>query len=190
MPGVPCDWLSETAIVLKPSARPFAAETPSPTRSASSRWLRLQGIVPVHVDATPMIGRPTCAGSMPIARKCAHAGARSALLRSPVRARRRRASTGASVTGRLYSTGRSGSLTDDLRIREHVELVAAPRPELGDDCALVAGPERVQRVRRDRVLLARRERDVASALDLQVNRAAANAERLFLARLAADRRVP
>src|SRR2546427_2888492 len=98
MPGVPCDWLSETAIVLKPRPRPPAAATPSLTRSASSRWLRLQGIVPVHVDATPMMGPPSRAGSTPIARKCARAGARSALSRSPVRARRRRASTGASVT--------------------------------------------------------------------------------------------
>src|SRR3989454_4677083 len=46
----------------------------------------------------PMIGPPSLAGSMPIARKCARAGARSALSRNPVRARRRRASTGASVT--------------------------------------------------------------------------------------------
>src|SRR3954449_8906371 len=78
MPGVPCDWLSETAIVLKPSARPPAAVTPSLTRSASSRWLMLQGIVPVHVDATPMIGPPSRVGSTPIARKWARAGARSA----------------------------------------------------------------------------------------------------------------
>src|SRR5580765_2568157 len=98
MPGVPCDWLSETAIVLKSSARALAASTPSPTRSASSRWLRLQGIVPVQVDATPMIGPPRRVGSIPIARKCARAGARSARSSSPVRARRRRASTGASVT--------------------------------------------------------------------------------------------
>src|SRR4051812_18972460 len=98
IPGVPWDWLSETAIVLKPSARPFAADTPSLTRSASSRWLRLHGIVPVQVDATPMIGPPRRAGSIPIARKCARAGARSAPSCSPARARRRMASTGASVT--------------------------------------------------------------------------------------------
>src|SRR5206468_26407 len=53
IPGVPCDWLSETAIVLKQSARPFAADTPSLTRSASSRWLRLQGIVPVQGGVDP-----------------------------------------------------------------------------------------------------------------------------------------
>src|SRR6266852_351814 len=149
MPGVPCDWLSDTAIVLKPSARPPAAVTPSPTRSASSRWLRLQGIVPVHVDATPMIGPPSRAGSTPIARKCARAGARSALSSSPVRARRRRASTGVSVTPSTVL------LTHDPRVREDVEGVAARRRELGDDRALIAGLEPVQRVRRDRVLLAR-----------------------------------
>src|SRR6476659_1046454 len=98
MPGVPCDWLSETAIVLKPSGTPPAADTPSLTRSARSRWLRLHGIVPVHVDATPMIGPSSRAGSTPMARKCARAGARSAPSSSPARARRRRASTGASVT--------------------------------------------------------------------------------------------
>src|SRR5262249_18208993 len=45
-----------------------------------------------------MIGPPRRVGSMPIARKCARAGARSARSSSPVRARRRRAATGASVT--------------------------------------------------------------------------------------------
>ena len=47
-----------------------AAATPSTTRSASSRWLRLQGMVWAHVEATPMIGPPSRAGSIPIARKC------------------------------------------------------------------------------------------------------------------------
>src|SRR5436189_1258208 len=146
IPGVPWDWLSETAIVLKPSARPFAADTPSLTRSASSRWLRLHGIVPVQVDATPMIGPPRRTGSMPIARKCARAGARSAPSCSPARARRRRASAGTPPT-LLHVAG--SSLADDLRIREDVERVAARRRELGDDRALATCLERVQRVRRD-----------------------------------------
>src|SRR5258708_28343225 len=65
---------------------------PSTTRSASSRWFRLHGIVPVHVDATPTIGLPRRAGSMPIARKCARAGARVAPVASSSRACRRAAS--------------------------------------------------------------------------------------------------
>src|SRR5437764_14216655 len=120
MPGVPWDWLSETAIVLKPRARPPAADTPSLTRSASSRWLRLQGIVPVHVDATPMIGPPSRAGSTPIARKCARAGARSALSSSPARARRRSASTGASAAPATVL---------------HVACALAHDPEVGDNVA-------------------------------------------------------
>src|SRR5512133_470445 len=162
IPGVPWDWLLETAIVLKPSARPLAADTPSLTWSASSRWLRLHGIVPVQVDATPMIGPPSRVGSMPIALKCARAGARSALSSKPVRARRRRASTGVSLTPPTVL------LTHDPRVREDVEGVATRRRELGDDRALVASLERVQRVRRDRVLIARPERDVACTLDVQM----------------------
>src|SRR5258708_7569331 len=61
---------------------------PSTTRSASSRWFRLHGIVPVHVEATPTIGLPRRAGSMPMARKCARAGARLAPAASSSRARR------------------------------------------------------------------------------------------------------
>src|SRR3954447_6419381 len=98
IPGVACDWLSETAIVLKTRPTPPAAVTPSTTRCASSRWFRLHGIVPVHVDAIPTIRPPSRAGSMPIARKCARAGARSAPETSASRARRRRAS----CTGRVY----------------------------------------------------------------------------------------
>src|SRR6266403_82722 len=98
IPGVACDWLSETAIVLKPRGTPPAAVTPSATRAASLSWLRLHGIVPVHVEAMPTIGPPRRAGSIPMARKCARAGARSAPETSPSRARRRRAS----CTSRVY----------------------------------------------------------------------------------------
>jgi hypothetical protein len=45
MPGVPCDWLSDTAIVLNSSGTPPAAATAPAACSASRRWLRLQGIV-------------------------------------------------------------------------------------------------------------------------------------------------
>src|SRR5579872_4615575 len=92
MPGVACDWLSETAIVLNGSATPPAAATPSAARADSSRCVRLHGIVPVHVEAMPTIGLSSRAGSMPIARKCARAPARSAPEASAARARRRRAS--------------------------------------------------------------------------------------------------
>src|SRR5581483_3388059 len=77
-----------TAIVLKGSGTPPAAATPSQTCRDSSSWLRLHGIVPVHVDATPTIRPSSRAGSMPMARKCARAAARSAPCASPARARR------------------------------------------------------------------------------------------------------
>ena len=65
IPGVPCDWLSETAIVLNGSATPPAAVDRRRAASASSRWLRLHGIVPVHVEAMPTIGPPSRAGRCP-----------------------------------------------------------------------------------------------------------------------------
>jgi hypothetical protein len=49
IPGVPCVWLSETAIVLKGSPTPPAASTAAQVSSASVHRLRLHGIVPVHV---------------------------------------------------------------------------------------------------------------------------------------------
>src|SRR6476659_615060 len=57
----------------------------------------------------PTIGPPRRAGSIPMARKCARAGARSAPETSPSRARRRRAS----CTGRVYvgAVVRCGLLT-------------------------------------------------------------------------------
>src|SRR4051794_27571458 len=99
IPGVPCDWLSETAIVLNGSGTPPASRAPFATCCASSSWLTLHGIVPVHVDTTPTIGSSSRAGSIPSARKCARAPARSAACASPSRARRRRASG----TWRVYA---------------------------------------------------------------------------------------
>ena len=93
MPGVAWDWLSETAIVLNVSATPPASSTAAAARSASRRWLRLHGIVCVHVEAMPTIGPSSRSGSMPIARKCERAPARSAPDRSAARARRRAASS-------------------------------------------------------------------------------------------------
>ena len=92
IPGVPCDWLSDTAMVVKGSATPPAAVTAAAACSASARWLRLHGIVCVQDDAMPTIGPSSRAGSMPMARKCARAPARSAPAASPSRARRRRSS--------------------------------------------------------------------------------------------------
>src|SRR3954467_2183291 len=89
MPGVPCDWLSETAIVLNGSGTPPAPATASQAADESSRWFRLHGIVPVQVETTPTIGPSSWAGSMPIARKCARAPARSAPVRNAARARLR-----------------------------------------------------------------------------------------------------
>ena len=56
MPSVPIDTPSLTAIVLNSIGVPPAARMPALTDSASRRWLRLQGIVSIHVVATPMIG--------------------------------------------------------------------------------------------------------------------------------------
>src|SRR4051794_40629858 len=107
LPGVPCDWLSETAIVLNGSATPPAAPTPSATRADSSRWLRLHGIVPAHAEATPTIGPSSRAGSIPSARKCARAPARSGPDASASRARRRRASP--SIDGHLKPAAAAAS---------------------------------------------------------------------------------
>jgi len=62
--------------VLNSSATPPAASTTAAAARASSRWLRLHGIVPDQVDAIPTIGPSSRSGSMPMARKCALAGAR------------------------------------------------------------------------------------------------------------------
>jgi hypothetical protein len=88
IPGVPWVWLSETAIVLNSSATPPAAAIASAACAASSRWLRLQGIVPVQVEAMPTMGPSRRRGSIPMARKCERAPARSARAASPSRARR------------------------------------------------------------------------------------------------------
>jgi hypothetical protein len=61
--------------------------------------VRLQGIVPVHVDAIPTIGPPSRAGSIPIERKWDRAPARAASSRSPARAARRRASRSSPPAG-------------------------------------------------------------------------------------------
>ena len=126
MPGVPCDWLSETAIVLNSSATPPAASTACATRAARRRWLRLHGIVPVHVDAIPTTGPSSRSGSMPIARKCERAGARSAPDRSAARARRRAGAS--SMAASLVVTAQPHERCDGQRERQVPVARPEPRP--------------------------------------------------------------
>ena len=169
MPGVACDWLSETAIVLNGSATPPAAVDAGRDASAeSSRWFRLHGIVPVHVEAMPTIGPSSRAGSMPIARKCARAPARSAPVASASRARRRSASWVTRTTQEpLDGVGRRrrtrptspcasrAPCTTSTRSGVRVELLVAHEPVRG----------RVDEQRRRRERLGRRRRRGELAVD-------------------------
>ena len=56
MPAVPIVMPSEIAIVLSSIGVPPAARMPSLTFAASTRLLKLQGIVSIHECATPTIG--------------------------------------------------------------------------------------------------------------------------------------
>ena len=77
MPSVPIETPSDTDTVLNSIGVPPAARMPALTRCASSRWLKLQGIVSIHVVATPTIGRARSSSVKPIALSIARAGARS-----------------------------------------------------------------------------------------------------------------
>ena len=66
MPGVPIVMPSEIAIVLNSIGVPPAARMPSFTLAASARRPKLQGIVSVHVEATPMIGLESASASKPM----------------------------------------------------------------------------------------------------------------------------
>src|SRR6188472_533384 len=77
IPSVPIDTPSETDTVLNSIGVPPAARMPALTRWASSRWLKLHGMVSIHVVATPMIGRARSSSVKPIAFSMARAGARS-----------------------------------------------------------------------------------------------------------------
>ncbi len=77
MPGVPMVRLSDTATVLNSIGVPPALRTPVATCRARSRWVRLQGIVPVHVDAMPTVGLRMSSSVRPMAYRCERAGARS-----------------------------------------------------------------------------------------------------------------
>src|SRR3954451_11386532 len=77
MPSVPIDTPSETAIVLNSSGVAPARRIPSFTCRASARWLRLHGIVSIHVVATPISGRARSASVKPAPLSIARAAARS-----------------------------------------------------------------------------------------------------------------
>src|SRR4029079_3271953 len=67
MPSTPMVTPSETEIVLNSSGVPPASRMPSLTFCASARWLKLHGIVSIHVVATPTNGRAMSPSVKPIA---------------------------------------------------------------------------------------------------------------------------
>ena len=66
MPDVPIVMPSEMAIVLSSIGVPPASRMPSLTCCASARRWKLQGIVSIQVEATPMIGFERASASKPI----------------------------------------------------------------------------------------------------------------------------
>src|SRR3954462_262266 len=103
MPLGPIVIPSEIATVLNSIGVPPAARTPSLTFAASARRWKLQGIVSIHVEATPTIGRLRASSSYPMPLRYARAAARGG---PSVRARERcLTSNGAgagAVTGREH----------------------------------------------------------------------------------------
>ena len=77
MPSVPIETPSDTEIVLNSIGVPPAARMPALTRCASSRWLKLHGIVSIHVVETPTIGRARSSSVKPMPFSIARAAARS-----------------------------------------------------------------------------------------------------------------
>ena len=77
MPSVPIETPSETETVLNSIGVPPAARMPAFTRWASSRWLKLHGIVSIHVVDTPTIGRARSSSVKPMPFSIARAAARS-----------------------------------------------------------------------------------------------------------------
>ena len=77
MPSVPIETPSETETVLNSIGVPPASRMPCLTNSASRRWLKLQGIVSIHVVATPTSGLARSSSVNPMALSIARAGARS-----------------------------------------------------------------------------------------------------------------
>ena len=77
IPLVPIETPSETAIVLNSIGVPPASRIPRFTWGARARWLRLHGMVSIHVVQTPIRGRARSASSKPTAFSIARAAARS-----------------------------------------------------------------------------------------------------------------
>src|SRR6476646_3635615 len=77
MPSVPMETPSEIAIVLNSSGVPPASRTPRFASCASSLWLRLHGIVSIHVVATPIRGLARSSSVSPTAFSIERAPARS-----------------------------------------------------------------------------------------------------------------
>ncbi len=77
MPEVPIETPSETEMVLNSIGVPPAARIPSFTCLASTRWLRLHGIVSIHVVPTPISGFARSSSVKPTPFSIARAGARS-----------------------------------------------------------------------------------------------------------------
>ncbi len=66
MPDVPIVMPSEIAMVLSSIGVPPASRMPSLTLLASARRWKLQGIVSIQVEATPMIGLDRASASKPM----------------------------------------------------------------------------------------------------------------------------
>src|SRR5450756_2030033 len=77
IPSVPMETPSLMEIVLNSMGVPPAARIPTLTNSARRRWLKLHGIVSIHVVATPINGRARSSSVNPIALSMARAAARS-----------------------------------------------------------------------------------------------------------------
>src|SRR4051794_16301789 len=77
MPSVPIETPSETEIVLNSIGVPPASRMPCLTWTASSRWLRLHGIVSIHVVQTPTSGFARSSSVKPVPFSIARAAARS-----------------------------------------------------------------------------------------------------------------
>src|SRR2546425_5465318 len=77
IPSVPIETPSEMAMVLNSMGVPPAARTPAFTRSASWRWVKLQGMVSIQLWPTPMMGLARSSRLNPMARNMARAPARA-----------------------------------------------------------------------------------------------------------------
>ncbi|MCG3159671.1 MAG: hypothetical protein JMDDDDMK_00685 [Acidobacteria bacterium] len=77
IPSVPIVTPSLIEMVLNSIGVAPAARMPSLTFAARSRWLKLHGIVSIHICATPIIGLARSSSLKPMALSIERAGARS-----------------------------------------------------------------------------------------------------------------